>query len=636
MSKYTEILKDKWGYPEFRPLQEDIIRSVADDNRDTLGLLPTGGGKSIIFQVPALAKKGVCLVVTPLIALMKDQVENLQKKGIKAIAIYTGMTKHEIGIAIDNSIFGNFKFLYLSPERLGTELFLAKLPKMNINLIAVDEAHCISQWGYDFRPSYLKIADIREHLPDIPILALTATATPEVAIDIQEKLQFKEKNLFQKSFERENLTYIVRQREDKLAYLLKIAKKTKGTGIVYVRNRRKTREIALFLQENKISADYYHAGIDPKYKDQKQKQWKNDKIRIIVSTNAFGMGIDKSDVRFVVHMGLPDSVEAYFQEAGRGGRDLKRAYAVLLYNNMDIGNIKRNISTSFPEKKTIQNVYTALGNFFQIPIGAGKGMTYDFNITEFARRYKMPILQIFSCLKFLQKEGFIEFTEQVFMSSKLIFLVERDDLYKFQVANSKFDGFIRLLLRTYTGVFSNYVNVSEYHLAHKAKTTKDIIYQYLKKLSKHKIINYIPQRKTPYIIYTENRLDEKSIIITKENYDLLKKKHIERTEAVIEYVTQTEKCRSQMLLQYFGEKDAKECGNCDFCRKEQETQIKNSDFDKIEAQCKQILSESEIELDKLINQIDLPEQKVIKTIQNLLEIQKIEYTKEMKLRWCGK
>jgi len=633
MSIYTDILKKNWGYPSFREMQEDIIVSVADDNKDTLGLLPTGGGKSILFQVPALAKDGVCIVVTPLIALMKDQVENLKRRNIKALAVYTGMTRHEIGIALDNIVYGDYKFLYLSPERLGTELFLAKLPSMNINLIAIDESHCISQWGYDFRPSYLKIADIRQYLPNVPILALTATATPEVAIDIQEKLKFKESNLFRKSFERTNLIYIVRKVEDKMRYLLKIAKTNKGTAVVYVRNRKKTREIAKFLQNNGISADYFHAGIDPKEKDRKQDDWKNDKIRIIVSTNAFGMGIDKSDVRFVVHMDLPDTIEAYFQEAGRGGRDEKTAYAVLLYNNMDIVNLKRSITNAYPEREMIKKVYTALGNFLQIPIGAGKGFSYDFNISEFAKRYKLPILQVFSALKFLQREGYLEFTEEIFQSSKLIFNVGQEDLYKFQVANANLDSFIKLILRSYSGVFSDYTNINEFRLSKKANTSKEVIYKYLQNLAKFKIITYIPQRKTPYIIYTEERLEDKSVRISKENYDKLKERQITRIEGVIDYITNKEKCRSQMLLIYFGEKDAKECGNCDYCRRKANLELKQKEFEIIKDEIKKLLKNERFTFKELVDKIDKEEDKVMKVVRELQENKIIIIDDKLKLIW---
>ena len=414
MSVFTEILEKYWGYKSFRPLQEDIIKSVCEGN-DTLGLLPTGGGKSIIFQVPALYFDGVCIVVTPLVALMKDQVENLRRRNINAVAVYSGLTSEEMRIAFDACQFGNVKFLYLSPERLGTELFLERLKTLKVSLLAIDEAHCISQWGYDFRPSYLRIADVRRFLPGVPVLALTATATPEVADDIQEKLLFDKKNCFRKSFYRKNLVYIVRKVEDKYNYLLKIAKKQPGTGVVYVRNRKKTREIASFLQKNGISAEYFHAGLTSEYKDFRQQQWKNGNIRIICATNAFGMGIDKPDVRFVVHIDTPDSLEAYFQEAGRGGRDEKTAYAVLLYNNEDIANLKRNLTNSFPEKSYIKKVYNALGNYLQIPIGGGKSRPFDFNLSLFVSHYDLNPLQAVSALKILQRNGYIELTDEILM-----------------------------------------------------------------------------------------------------------------------------------------------------------------------------------------------------------------------------
>ncbi len=636
MNKYQQILTKYWGYSNFRPLQEDIIKSVADEGKDTLGLLPTGGGKSIIFQVPALAKPGICLVVTPLIALMKDQVQNLAKKEIKASAIYTGMTKHEIEIALENCIFGNTKFLYLSPERLNTELFLAKLPRMNVNLIAIDEAHCISQWGYDFRPSYLQIADIRKHLPDVPILALTATATPEVVEDIQEKLQFKQKNVFQKSFERKNLVYIVRTVEDKLRYLLKIVKTNSGCGVVYVRNRKKTKEIALFLQENKVSADYFHAGIKPEDKDAKQEAWKNGTIRIIVSTNAFGMGIDKSNVRFVVHMDLPDSLEAYFQEAGRGGRDEKTAYAVLLYNDNDKVKLEKSVSDSFPEKEKIKNIYNALGNYFQLPVGSGKNQSFNFDIGDFASRYTIQIITIYNSLKFLQKEGYIEYTDEVFNPSRIYFTTNRDDLYKFQVANAHFDSFIKLVLRTYTGLFTTYVSIDEKYLAKKANTTVDVIYKYLQNLNKQGIIIYIPQQKLPYVIFTEERLDEKSLIIGKDNYDELKKRYISRINSVINYATSTAKCRSELLLQYFGEKDTVRCGNCDICRKRNELELSKYEFDLILEKVKTMLRQNPYRLEDIIKITAEKEEKVLSVIQWLQENNKIIYNEKMELKWHKK
>lgn len=565
MSVFTEILEKYWGYKAFRPLQEEIIQSVCDGN-DTLGLLPTGGGKSIIFQVPALYFSGICIVVTPLVALMKDQVDNLKRRNIPAVAVYSGLTSEEMRSAFDQCQFGNAKFLYLSPERLGTDLFIERLKTLNVSLLAIDEAHCISQWGYDFRPSYLKIADVRRFLPNVPVLALTATATPEVADDIQDKLLFTKKNCFKKSFYRKNLIYIVRKIEDKENYLLKIANKQQGTGVVYVRNRKKTRETSDFLQRHGVSADYYHAGLTPEYKDYRQAQWKNGNIRIICATNAFGMGIDKSDVRFVVHIDTPDSLEAYFQEAGRGGRDEKTAYAVLLYNNEDIANLKRNLTNTFPEKSYIKKVYNALCNFYQIPVGSSKGSILDFNLTQFVTNYELNPFQAVSALKILQRNGYIELTDEIFTMSKIKFLVDRQNLYRFQVANAKLDPFIKMILRNFPGIFSNYADIDEKILAQYCQTTPQTIYENLIKLSKQKIINYIPQKRTPYIIFSEERLDDKNLIISKESYDFLKEKYQQRINSVIKYCTNNYKCRSRQLIEYFGETDGQDCGECDVCR----------------------------------------------------------------------
>lgn len=632
MSKYKEVLKQYWGYPGFRPMQEEIIRSVAEDEKDTLGLLPTGGGKSIIFQVPALAQDGICLVVTPLIALMKDQVENLKAREIPAAAIYSGMSKHEIDIRLNNAVYGAYKFLYLSPERLSTEIFLKRLPDMKVNLVAVDEAHCISQWGYDFRPSYLNIAQIRPYLQkNVPFLALTATATPEVADDIQEKLLFKEKNLFRKSFERENLIYIVREVEDKMKYLLKITAKQSGTGVVYVRNRKKTVEISEYLQKNGVSADYYHAGIDPKMKDRKQELWKKDKIRIIVSTNAFGMGIDKSDVRFVVHLDLPDSPEAYFQEAGRGGRDLKTAYAVLLYNKADKINIQRRTETNFPERSFIKQVYQSICNYYEIPTGEGKDLVRPLRVRDFCSKFKLPILKVFSSLKFLQSEGYIELTDDSFTPAKVHFLVKRDDLYKFQVANRDFDALIRLLLRTYTGMFSTYVGISEGHLAKKAGTKTEIIMEYLQALRRKGIINYIPQQNTPFIVFTEERLEDKNLRISKENYTLKKKRYLKRIEAMLHYAESNAKCRSRQLLAYFGETDTKDCGQCDVCRKKTDMNISRFEYRKAKEQIFKLLAEEAMTAEQLIEKMDAEDKKLLRIIRRLLDNEKLTYNREKKL-----
>lgn len=632
MNKYEQILVRYWGYSTFRPLQEDIIHSVVE-GKDTLALMPTGGGKSITFQVPAMLKEGICIVITPLIALMKDQVENLHKRNVKAIAIYSGMTKNEIDIALDNCIYGNVKFLYISPERISTEIFQIRVKHMKVNLIAIDEAHCISEWGYDFRPSYLKIADLRELIPDVPFLALTATAIPKVVDDIQEKLLFQDKNVFRKSFERKNIGYLVREVEDKQKYLLETINKVKGSGIIYVRNRKKTRDTALLLQQNKISADYYHAGLQHDVRSKKQINWKVGKTRIMVATNAFGMGIDKSDVRFVIHLDLPDNIEAYFQEAGRGGRDEKRATAVLLYNNSDKVKAEQRVNTSFPEIQQIKTVYQALCNFFRIPYGGGKGMSYDFLISEFAKNYNFNLLTIHSSLKFLQREGYIVLTDELFNSSKIHFLASRDDLYKFQIANAKFDGFIKLILRSYTGVFSDFVNIDESSLAKKANIDIKVVYNYLNKLNSQGILKYIPQKKNPFIIFTEERLDDKSLHISRENYNFRKTRYIDRLNAILNYASSSNKCRSQILLSYFGEKNPDRCGQCDVCTRRNELDLSKYEFDLILDEIKEQLKNKLVSLDDLMVELKTEEEKNIKVVQWLLDNEKIIKDESDLLTW---
>jgi ATP-dependent DNA helicase RecQ len=521
MKQFKEILLEYWAYTHFRPLQEDIIASVFS-GRDTLGLMPTGGGKSITFQVPAMAMDGICIVITPLIALMRDQVENLKKRNIKTIAIHSGMSKEEIDFSLDNCVYGDIKFLYVSPERLATEIFKSRVKKMKVCMITVDEAHCISQWGYDFRPSYMRIAELRDVLPDIPVLALTATATADVIEDIMVRLKFREKNVFRKSFERKNLIYRVEKVEDKLKRVMKIIENLPGSGIIYVRNRRNTAEVAMLLKKMDISVDFYHAGLSHEMRNQKQSDWQKGKTRIIVSTNAFGMGIDKSDVRFVIHLDLPDSLEAYFQEAGRAGRDEKEAYAVVLYNNSDLRNAEQRIATNFPEIQVLKEVYHALGNFLQVPIAAGKNQSYDFNFSDFLTRYKYSVLIAHSAFKILEREGYIEITDEINNPSRIHFEVQRDDLYKFQVANEHFDGFIKLLLRSYTGLFSSYVAIDETLLAKRSGLKAHDIYAYLNRLKTLGIINYIPKKKNPVLIYTEERLDNTQLRFSPENYKFLK------------------------------------------------------------------------------------------------------------------
>ncbi|MBN2347403.1 MAG: RecQ family ATP-dependent DNA helicase [Bacteroidales bacterium] len=632
MDIYHEILLKYWGYKKFRPLQHEIIKSVANGT-DTLALMPTGGGKSITFQVPAIAMEGLCLVVTPLIALMKDQVENLNKLGISALAIHSGMSRDEIDITLENAIYGNYKFLYVSPERLGTEIFRVRAENMKINLITVDEAHCISQWGYDFRPSYLKIAELRSILPEATILALTATAAPEVAEDIQDKLEFKNKNLLKVSFARENLVYHVQYSENKTADILKVAKNIKGCGIIYVRSRKKAKEIALNLVKNKISADYYHAGLPHEIRNQKQLSWTKGETRIIVATNAFGMGIDKPDVRFVLHVDLPDSLEAYYQEAGRAGRDRQKSFAILLCNNSDKAVAGQRMAVSFPPADTIKKVYQALGNFLKVPYGSGKDLAYDFHLADFASTYNLNLLTAYNSLKILEREGYLELTDELNNPSRILFLVSREELYKFQVANAGFDAFIKLVLRSYTGVFTNFTGIDEISLAQKAGVQVDVVYKYLGKLNTLGIIKYIPQKKTPLIIYTSERLDEKSLIISKENYKVRKEKYIFRMESVLHYAFSNNTCRSQILLKYFGETDSNPCDVCDVCKRNIEREINESEFNLVVDEIKARLTLGSLSIKELADQVPFKDEKVLEIIRWLIDNDKISYSGGENLVW---
>ena len=632
MDTFEKILTQYWGFSKFRPLQKEII-TEAYEGRDVLGLLPTGGGKSIIFQVAALARKGTCLVITPLIALMKDQVENLKKHNIKATAIYSGMSYNEIKVAFDNCILGGYKFLYISPERLSTRLFHTYLEQMTISLLAVDEAHCISQWGYDFRPSYLKIAAIREKLPGVPVLAVTATATPEVVDDIQDKLKFPKKNVFQKSFERENLIYIVRHLENKLGYLAKTINGVKGTGIVYARSRKRTREIAGFLQKQGVSADYYHAGLKAGTRERKQIEWKSGKTRVIVATNAFGMGIDKPDVRFVIHYDVPESMEAYFQEAGRGGRDGKKAYAVLLYNETDKLRLNENLKKSFPEKQFIKRVYEAVFNFFQIPVGEGMDMVREFILSDFVTVYKLPVRETFSAMKILMQEGYWNLSDGFFSPSKIKFLVNETELYKFQVKKPKLDPFIKLLLRSYAGVFNDFVKIDESQLARRAQLPEDEIRKYLSVLHKFFILHYIPKTDKPKISFLEDRLAPRFVGISKINYEDQKKRYEKKIKAMLAYANNQTKCRSQQLVAYFGQKNALRCGECDVCRLRNEVEVSKYEFDLILKEIKTRLKTAPLHFIFLVDSIKQPSQKVIKVIQWLLDHGKIIYDEDNRLVW---
>jgi len=627
-----KILTKYWGFTSFKPLQEDIIRSVGE-GRDTLALMPTGGGKSITFQVPALAREGTCLVITPLIALMKEQVNRLNKLDIKSIAIHSAMSREEIDIAFENCIYGDYKFLYISPERISTQIFQGKIGRLNLSLVAVDEAHCISQWGYDFRPSYLKIALLRNLIaPQVPFLALTATATTQVIEDIMAKLEFREKNVLRTSFARKNISYLVRQAEEKGTYLVKTLKKVNGCGIVYVRSRKKCREVAEILVENGISANYYHAGLPDELRDKKQAAWSSGETRVIVATNAFGMGIDKADVRFVIHWDIPDAIENYFQESGRAGRDNKPAYAVLLYSPSDKNRLKESLGHKFPPLEKIKDIYEALCNYLMVPLGSGKDNVFDFNMADFVSRYRLPVIETYNSLAFLQREGYVEFTEEINNPSRVHFVVGRDDLYKFQVANESFDGFIKLVLRSYTGMFTEYVAINEESLARKSAISRDSVYQYLVKLSSMNIIRYIPGKKTALVIFTEERLTRKALMISPDNYLHVKEKYLARLEKMIDYAESQNRCRSVMLLDYFGE-ESDRCGICDVCRDRNELDLSKYEFDLILEEIKTILEEQKPDPEELVKMINHPEEKVIKVLRWLMDHNKIIQDNDHKLSW---
>ena len=617
--RYHEILKQYWGYDDFRGIQEDIIQSIGA-GKDTLGLMPTGGGKSITFQVPAMAKEGLCIVITPLIALMKDQVRNLRERGIKAIAIYSGMSRQEIIIALENCIFGNFKFLYISPERLNTEIFLAKLRSIKVNMITIDESHCISQWGYDFRPAYLNIAEIRKHLPGIPVLALTATATPEVVVDIQKRLEFKEENVFRMSFERKNLAYIVRPTDNKHAELIHILNRISGSAIVYVRSRRRAKEITEFLQNEGISANFYHAGLDNAVKDMRQKQWQQDECRVMVATNAFGMGIDKPDVRVVVHIDLPDSPEAYFQEAGRAGRDGNKAYAVILYSQADKTTLHKRIPDTFPDKEYILKVYEHLQYYYQMAMGDGMGCIKVFNLEEFCRTFKHFPVQAHSALKLLTQAGYIEYTDEQDNASRILFLLKRDELYRLREESKEIEMLLQVVLRSYTGLFTEYTYISEEALSLRTGLTRQQIYNILIALSKRRIIDYIPQRKTPYIIYTRERMDIERLVIPKSVYEERKERYVTRIEAMIEYATSSDNCRSRMLLRYFGEKNEHNCEQCDTCiEKKRKISLDTTSFDSIKQQIIELLTAESLTPAAIIERLDSNKEKASAVLKYMID-----------------
>ena len=619
MNKYQEILKQYWGYDSFRDLQEEIITSIGE-GKDTLGLMPTGGGKSITFQVPALAQEGICIVITPLIALMKDQVQNLRKRGIKALAIYSGMTRQEILTALENCIFGNYKFLYISPERLDTEIFRTKLRSMKVSMITVDESHCISQWGYDFRPAYLKIAEIRELLPGVPVLALTATATPEVVKDIQTRLNFREGNVFLMSFERKNLAYIVRKTDNKTKELLHILQRISGSAIIYVRNRRRTKEITELLTNEGITADFYHAGLDNAVKDLRQKRWQSGEVRVMVATNAFGMGIDKPDVRIVLHLDLPDSPEAYFQEAGRAGRDGEKAYAVILYAKSDKMTLHKRIVDTFPEKEYILNVYEHLQYYYQMAMGDGFQCIREFNLEEFCRKFKYFPVPVDSALKILTQAGYLEYTDEQDNSSRILFTIRRDELYKLREMGKEADALIQTILRSYTGVFTDYAYISEESLALRTGLTRQQIYNILVTLTKRRIVDYIPRKKTPYIIYTRERLDLRFLHIPPIVYEERKARYEARIKAMEEYVITENVCRSRMLLHYFGEKNEHNCGQCDVCLSNRASNdLSEKSYEELKRQILELLGQSPLTPAEIADKIKAEKEDIGQVIRYLLD-----------------
>ncbi len=588
----NEILKKYWGYPSFRPLQEDIIQSVLEGH-DTLALMPTGGGKSICFQVPALSQEGVCLVISPLIALMKDQVYNLRKRNISAAAIFSGMRRMEIERTLDNCAYGKTKFLYLSPERLQTELFKARLPKLNVSLLAIDEAHCISQWGYDFRPPYLQIAEIRELLPDIPVLALTATATKQVQKDIQERLAFRGGKVFEKSFTRSNLSYSVFFEEDKTKKLLQILQNVPGTGIVYVRSRKKTKNIAYFLQKNGISADFYHAGLDAKARSDKQDKWIKNQRRIVVCTNAFGMGIDKPDVRVVVHVDLPESLEAYYQEAGRAGRDGKKAYAALLYHKGDIFDLDEQLENRYPSMDILRKTYQSLGNHFQIAIGAGLDQTFDFDLVAFSKKFHLHPLQTFNSLRILEQDSYISLSDAVHLPSRVVIKLNKEEFYKYKVANRRVQPYLDALLRLYGGsLYDHFRPINEQKMAQMIRTKLEFVQNALTHLDTNQVIKYIQQTNKPQLTFMRERVPSDQLSVNRKLMDFRREVQHGNVNMVVKYVTNDKTCRSQQLVRYFGELDSERCGVCDVCLRIKKEKKEEERLEAINASIKKLLRET--------------------------------------------
>lgn len=629
------LLIKYWGHANFRPLQEEIINSVMDGH-DTLALLPTGGGKSICYQVPGMAKEGLCLVISPLIALMKDQVEGLKKRGIKAEAIFSGMHFSQVDRILDNASYGDLKFLYVSPERLVTDAFKDRLNSFKLNMIAVDEAHCISQWGYDFRPPYLKIAEIREYFPKTPIIALTATATKQVMDDIQSKLLFTSPQVFKKSFERKNIAYVVQKEENKLQKLLKVVQGVKGCGIVYVRNRRKTIEIADFLQKNSITAQFYHAGLSNADRNKRQEQWMQNKSSIMVATNAFGMGIDKPDVRFVVHFDLPDSPEAYFQEAGRAGRDEKKSFAILLYQDADITELTEQVENSYPPLDEIRRVYKALGNYCKLVIGSGKDSSFDFELHNFVEQFNLKPSTSFSSLKILEREGYIVLSDAINQPSQLMVHLNGEEMYRFQVENKFYGDFLKTISRIYGGIYTELRKISEEEIAKRIDQPQSKIVQVFNYLQQIGVITYIPRKDKPQVTFTSERLDENQVILTHQNYQQLKVEAFKRMNAVINYASSINKCRSQLLLEYFDEAQTKRCGHCDYCLKRNKMEMSDVEFQGVIDRIKPVLKAKRLLVNEIVEKFpEIPEDNILKVLLYLREYDKVLTDGENRFYWSS-
>ncbi len=627
-----EILKQYWGYDSFRSKQEDAIHSILDA-KDTLTLLPTGGGKSICFQVPALMMEGICVVISPLIALMNDQVTALKAKNIRVLAITSGMSFSELDIALDNCIYGNYKFLYLSPERLESDMVQQRLKKMNINLLAVDEVHCISEWGYNFRPSYLKIAEIRE-ITTAPIIALTATATPLVVKDIQEKLKFDNENVISTSFYRDELSYVVLKQDDKDSKLIQILNRVKGTSIIYCRTRKETKRIHLLLSEYGITSHYYHAGLDVLERASKQKQWQLNHVRVMVATNAFGMGIDKNDVRLVIHNHLPFTLEAYFQEAGRAGRDRKLAYSILLYNDLDIHNLKKQINDHYPEIEIVRNVYQQIANFLGIAIGDGKHQEFPFHINEFCERYNLNQLQTYNALKLLEKEDYIKLSEAIHQPSRLFIKVTHTELYQFQIANKQYDILLKILLRSYGSLFDNFTKIQENIIAKRAQLSTQEVKDFLTNLKQMDILDYIPQNSKPKLLMLKTRVDSKYISLSKETLETRKANEEAKAASVIQYASNQYQCRSHVLQNYFGEEDNKRCGKCDVCLERNKLNINDQEFEAIMLAIQNLISQNPMHVDDIIISIvEHREDKMVTVLQFLSDNGQIAMNDEQKLYW---